>query len=72
MVRLRIKEILESKGKSKYWLWKQLGMSYSNYNAILEGHTSSIRFEILDKLATILEVPVGDLLEQISNNTEKK
>lgn len=67
MVRLRIIDILETKDKSKYWLWKRLdGMSYQNFNAIVSNKTTKISFETLDKLSTALDMPVGDLFEQIT------
>ena len=62
MVRLRILEILEEQNHTKYWLYKRMDMmSYRNFQNIVENKTSSIRFETLEKLSTILEVPVGDL-----------
>ena len=30
MIKLDILSLLKAKGKSKYWLYKQLGMSYQN------------------------------------------
>ena len=66
MVQLRIIEILEEQGHTKYWLYKRMDMlSYRNFNNIISNQTSSIRFEILDRLSRILEVPVGDLFKQI-------
>lgn len=67
MVRLRILDILEEKNHTKYWLWKQTDMSFQNLNRILNNETSSIRFDNLDKFSKILNVPVGDLFEQIDN-----
>lgn len=65
MVRLRILEILEEQGHTKYWLYKQMDMlSYRNFKNIIDGQTSSIRFEILEKLSKALGVPVGELFEQ--------
>lgn len=65
-VQLRIIEILEEQGHTKYWLYKRMDMlSYRNFNNIISNQTSSIRFEILDRLSRILEVPVGDLFKQI-------
>ena len=61
MVKLRILEILESQNHTKYWLFKQLDLSYQNFNRMVNNETSSIRFENLDKLSTILNCPVGDL-----------
>lgn len=67
MVRLRILEILEEQGHTKYWLYKQMDMSYQNFNKIVNNETSSIRFENLDKLSLLLGVPVGDLFYQTKN-----
>ena len=69
-IRLRIKEILEEKGKSNYWLSQQLGMCYRNYHNIVTNQTSAIRFETLEKLCEILEVPVSELFEQIDATEE--
>lgn len=46
-MKIRIKEILEKKGKSKYWLYIQLGLSYQNFNKIINNQTTSIKFENL-------------------------
>lgn len=68
MVRLRILEILEEQHHTKYWLFKQMDMSYQNFNKIVNNETSSIRFENLDKLSLLLNVSVGELFEQIKDN----
>lgn len=71
MIRLRILEILEEQGHTKYWLYKRMDMlSYRNFKNIVENETSSIRFETLDKLRRILDVPVGELFEETENDTE--
>ena len=67
MVKLRILEILESQNHTKYWLFKQLDLSYQNFNRMVNNETSSIRFENLDKLSTILSCPVGDLFEKVED-----
>ena len=65
MVQLRILEILEEQGHTKYWLYKRMDMpSYRNFSNIINNETSSNRLEILDKLSRILEVPVGNLFKQ--------
>ncbi len=65
MVRLRILAILEEQEHTKYWLYKRMDMmSYRNFKNIVENETSSIRFETLDKLSRILNVPIGQLFEQ--------
>lgn len=63
MIRLRILEILEEQGHTKYWLYKQMDLSYQNFNRMVLNETTSIKFENLDKLSKILQCPVGDLFE---------
>ena len=35
MVTLDVLYLLEKKGKTKYWLYHQLGMSYQNYSRMI-------------------------------------
>ena len=67
MVKLRILEILESQNHTKYWLFKQLDLSYQNFNRMVNNETSSIRFENLDKLSTIPNCPVGALFDKVED-----
>ena len=69
MVRLRVLEILEEQGKSRYWLNKRMEMHYVSFKNMIENNTNSIRFETLDKLSKILNVPVSDLFEQTDEDT---
>ena len=62
MVRLDIMNLLEERGKTKYWLYKQMGgMSYQNFNRIANGETTAIRFETLETLCQVLECTPNDL-----------
>lgn len=69
MVRLRVLEIPEEQNRTKYWLFKQMDLSYQNFNRMVTNQTSSIRFENLDTLSTILNCTVGDLFEKTNNST---
>ncbi|MBE5730817.1 MAG: helix-turn-helix transcriptional regulator [Clostridiales bacterium] len=62
-MRLRILDILKQKGKTKYWLYIQLGLSYQNFNKIVNNETKSIKFENLKALCDILECTPNDLFE---------
>ncbi len=64
IMKLRIQEILNKKGKSKYWLYMQLGLSYQNFNRMVNNQTKSIRFENLKALCDILECTPNDLFEE--------
>lgn len=69
MIQLRIMKILDEQGHTKYWLYKRMDMlSYRNFKNIVENETSAIRFETLDKLSRILNVPVGELFEQTEDD----
>ena len=67
MVQLRILEILEEQKHTKYWLFKQMDLSYQNFNKMITNQTKSIRFENLDKLSSILNCSIGDLFEIIDD-----
>ncbi len=71
MLRLRIKELLQQQGHTKYWLRKQFGgISYQNLSRIINNETSQIRFDTLERLSDILNVPIGDLFEKIDDSSE--
>ena len=61
-MKLDVLKKLEEKGKTKYWLYMQLGMSYQNFNNMVNNRTKSIRYETLDALCSILECTPNDLL----------
>ena len=62
MVKLNVLALLEKHEKSKYWLWKQLGMSYQNFNKMLNNETKSIKYETIDALCGIFDCTPSDLL----------
>ena len=61
MIRLNVLALLEKQQKTKYWLWKQLGMSYQNFNKMINNETKSIRYETIDALCNILNCEPNDL-----------
>ncbi len=63
MIRLRVLEILKEKGKTKYWLYNQMNMSYQNFNKMVNNETKGIRYENLELLCEILECGIDDLFE---------
>ena len=60
----RIDEILKEKGKTRYWLYIQLGLSYQNFKKILENETKAIKFENLKAICDILECTPNDLFTE--------
>lgn len=65
MIQLRVLDILNEQNHTKYWLYKQMDLSYQNFNRLVTNQTSSIRFDNLEKLSQILNCPIGDLFEII-------
>lgn len=63
MITFRVLELLEKKGRTKYWLWKQLGMSYQNFNKMINQETQSIRYENIETICRLLECTPNDLFE---------
>ena len=55
MVKLNVLALLEKKGKTKYWLYKQLGMSYQNFNKMVNNQTRSIQMERIETLCQLLD-----------------
>ena len=66
-MKVRILDILKEKGKTKYWLYIQLGLSYQNFNKIVKGETKGIKFDTLKALCDILDCTPNDLFEEYCN-----
>lgn len=70
MLKLNVLKILEEKGKTKYWLFIQFGMTYTNFNNIVTNETKSIKYEYIEKFCEILNCEPNDLFAK-SDNQEK-
>ena len=63
MIRLRALELLEKQGKTKYWLYKQLGMIYQNFSRMVNNETKSIRYENIETMCLLLNCTPNELFE---------
>ncbi len=63
MIKLKVLELLEQKGHTKYWLYKQLGMSYQNFSKMVNNETKSIRYENIETICLLLECTPNELFE---------
>ena len=61
MLKLNVLELLEKRGKTKYWLYKQLGMSYQNFSRMVNNQTKSIRYENIETICLLLDCTPNDL-----------
>lgn len=67
MLKLRVLKILEEQNHTKYWLYKQMELSYQNFNRMVLNETSSIKFDNLEKLSEILNCSIDELFEKTSD-----
>ena len=61
MINLNALELLEKSGHTRYWLYKQLGMSYQNFNRMINNQTKSIQYQNIEALCQLLECTPNDL-----------
>ena len=71
MVTLDVLSLLEMKGKTKYWLYHQLGMSYQNFSRMINNETTSIRYENIEALCQIFECTPNDLFRFTEDKTDR-
>ena len=65
MLQLNVLELLKTKKKSKYWLFNQLDMSYTNFNNIVSNKTRSIKYDNIEKFCEILDCEPNDLFKKV-------
>ena len=63
MIKLRVKEILEEKGKTKYWLYNQMNLSYQNFNRMINNETKAMKYDNLELLCEILDCTPNDIFD---------
>ncbi|MBR1540752.1 MAG: helix-turn-helix transcriptional regulator [Clostridia bacterium] len=71
MLKIDVERLLKEKGKTKYWLWKQTNLTYTNFDNLIKNRTISIRYENLEKLCDALECTPNDLFVKVKNETQK-
>ena len=63
MIKLDVLNLLEKNGKTKYWLYKQLGMSYQNFSRMINNETTSIQYENIVALCQIFNCTPNELFK---------
>lgn len=62
VIKLNVLELLQKQGKTKYWLYKQMGMSYQNFNKMINNETKSIQYENIETMCFLLNCTPNELL----------
>ena len=61
MITLNVLELLYKKGKTKYWLYKNMDMTYQNLSKMLNNETASIKYDNIERLCELLHCTPNDL-----------
>lgn len=67
MIKVRLDELLEARGKSRYWLAQQASMTQSALSLLGRGKTKRIDFTKLDAICEALDCQPGDVLVRVSH-----
>lgn len=63
MVYCNIDKLLKINKKTKYWLVNQLDSDYQTINKIINNETTSISFNMLEKLCKAFQCTPNDIFE---------
>lgn len=72
MIRFNIEALLEKRGKTRYWLAKQSGMSHQNVTKMVRNQAKGVRLETIEIFCQVLECTPNDLFIIDWEETEKK
>lgn len=62
MIRIRLAELLEARGKTLYWLRKESGVSYPTLLRLAHNKIQKPELRVLEKVCVALGCEVGELL----------
>lgn len=62
-MKVKLQEILDNRNISIYSLSKEIGVAQNNLSKLVKGETTSIKYDILEKLCNILDITPNDIFE---------
>lgn len=71
MIHLKIQEMLDKHGRSKYWLTSKMGKSHRSVSNLMKEYLSGIHFDTLEQLCNIFNCEIGEIIE-LRNEKEYK
>lgn len=72
MVKLRINQLLEEKGRTAYWLAIETGINHAVIAKLRHDRAKSIRFDVLEPLCKALECEPSDLFDIEDDEPQRK
>ncbi|EQB3101496.1 helix-turn-helix domain-containing protein [Clostridium botulinum] len=67
MIKIKIDEILEDKERNIAWLSRKTNISYKTLHSLINNKTSSISFDVLEKVCETLECDFNSILEIVKD-----
>lgn len=61
MLRLRADELLKEQGRTRYSLYKIMGMSYKNFKRMITNETKSIRYSAIETMCVFFGCTPNEL-----------
>jgi putative transcriptional regulator len=72
MIEVRLKQALEARGRTRYWLAKESGIDYNTLARIERAEASNrIELRVLDEICRALECQPGDILVRVDDSNVK-
>ena len=68
MINMNVQQLLDKKGKTRYWLVKQMQTTYKTVNKICDNTLTGLQLETIEKLCQILECTPDDLFTITNDN----
>jgi putative transcriptional regulator len=72
MITVRLGKLLEERGQTVYWLWKQTGIRYATVWQMSKGEIARLSLDALDRICEVLECQPGDLLVRVEGRKKRK
>jgi putative transcriptional regulator len=72
MIEVRLKQVLQARGRTRYWLAKESGINYDTLARIeAADHTNRIELRVMDGICRALECQPGDILVWVEDRKRK-
>ena len=71
-IRMALNDLLQERGRSLYWLAKQMGTDYTTMHRFKSGKAGGVTFEMLGRICEALECTPDDLLVIDEEKPESK
>ncbi len=61
MLKMNVQNLLDERGKTRYWLVKEMQTTYKTVNKLCDNTLTGLQLDTIEKLCKILECTPNDL-----------